>query len=499
MTDVLLPILKDTKDPHYRYKMPKLTAKVEGSGNGIKTVITNMVAIAKSLGRPPAYPTKYFGCELGAQVTMNNEIYVVNGSHDETKLINLLYGFIRKFVLCQKCNNPETSLSVSNQTIRQKCIACGHDTTINKAIHKLTTYIINNPPDNVKGGTVSEPKTKSSTKSAKSEKKSSKKQNGGSGSADGTGSNSPTNNGNGTQLIDSGNDVNQPEGDFDDFDEKELTTDEYQKRMREICDGFSSGMYMSDMTKKESCIHFQKRVKEKKDAGQLLETSVQKELFDEAKRLDIKDKAALILADLLLTENVMNEIKKYKMLFLRFCVENKKAQKYLLGGYEKLVGDIYKEKLFANAVKVLKLFYDEEILDEDVIIEWSLKDSKKYVSKEMSKKIHDKVAPFIQWLKEAEVEDSDEDEEEEEEDEDDDDEADESDESNTKKKKPNGTKKQREESVESDDVDIDFSYKATDGIREQPSKPVVVMPVNADLAENKNGVISQDDIDIDNI
>lgn len=146
MSDIPIPILKDTKDPHYRYKMPKLTAKVEGSGNGIKTVITNMQAIARALGRPPSYPTKYFGCELGAQTTMSQDLFVVNGQHDPEKLLNLLYAFIRKFVLCSKCNNPETSLIVSNQ-IKQKCIACGHEAIIPKTLHKLTTYIINHPPD----------------------------------------------------------------------------------------------------------------------------------------------------------------------------------------------------------------------------------------------------------------------------------------------------------------------------------------------------------------
>ena len=41
----------------FRYKMPRLVAKVEGKGNGVKTVIPNMVDIAKSLERPPT-------CEL---------------------------------------------------------------------------------------------------------------------------------------------------------------------------------------------------------------------------------------------------------------------------------------------------------------------------------------------------------------------------------------------------------------------------------------------------
>lgn len=58
---------RSVTDAFYRYKMPKLMAKVEGKGNGIKTVIVNMVDVAKAVGCPPTYPCKFFGCELGAQ------------------------------------------------------------------------------------------------------------------------------------------------------------------------------------------------------------------------------------------------------------------------------------------------------------------------------------------------------------------------------------------------------------------------------------------------
>ena len=102
--------------------MPRLVAKVEGKGNGVKTVIPNMVDIARSLERPPTCKfssklslsctvstskssyailyqlfikilplldvTKYFGCELGAQTQFDfkNDRYIVNGVHEAGKL-----------------------------------------------------------------------------------------------------------------------------------------------------------------------------------------------------------------------------------------------------------------------------------------------------------------------------------------------------------------------------------------------------------------------------
>ena len=109
-----LNVNRNVQDSFYRYKMPRLIAKVEGKGNGIKTVIVNMVDVARALARPPTYVTKYFGCELGAQTQFDikAERYIVNGCHDGAKLQDMLDGFIKRFVLCEQCDNPETVLKV---------------------------------------------------------------------------------------------------------------------------------------------------------------------------------------------------------------------------------------------------------------------------------------------------------------------------------------------------------------------------------------------------
>ena len=55
----------------------------------------------------------------------------------------MLDTFIKKFVLCEQCDNPETHFKILEKkgTIKSSCAACGHSFMIDMR-HKLTTYII---------------------------------------------------------------------------------------------------------------------------------------------------------------------------------------------------------------------------------------------------------------------------------------------------------------------------------------------------------------------
>lgn len=130
-------------DPEYRYKMPAIQGKVEGRGNGIKTAIPNMTQVALSLHREPGEVTKFFGCELGAQTTWSpdTERSIVNGAHTTADLQTNLFKYIEKFVLCPKCHLPETDYKVKSGAIYQKCNACGEKDIIDMS-HKLCTYIL---------------------------------------------------------------------------------------------------------------------------------------------------------------------------------------------------------------------------------------------------------------------------------------------------------------------------------------------------------------------
>lgn len=135
--------MQAVEDPSYRYKMPRIMGKVEGRGNGIKTVLANVVDVASSLNREPQEITKFFGTDLGAQTTYDEAIdrAIVNGAHTDTDLQNKLRTYIEKFVLCLTCRYPETGYKVKDGIIVQKCLACGAKTRCDMT-HKLTVFIL---------------------------------------------------------------------------------------------------------------------------------------------------------------------------------------------------------------------------------------------------------------------------------------------------------------------------------------------------------------------
>jgi len=135
--------LTPVEDPSYRYKMPKIAGKIEGRGNGIKTLLCNVKDVALSLNREAPEITKFFGTELGAQTTYETETEraIVNGAHSDVLLQSKLSTYIEKFVLCSNCHLPETHYKIKDGIITQKCLACGTK-TVCEMTHKLTTFIL---------------------------------------------------------------------------------------------------------------------------------------------------------------------------------------------------------------------------------------------------------------------------------------------------------------------------------------------------------------------
>jgi len=143
----LINVRRDVSDAFYRYKMERLVTKIEGKGNGIKTVVVNLSSVAQSLARPGSYVIKYFGFELGAQTNIDppDDRWIINGAHEASKLQDHLDGFINKFVLCKKCKNPETDVTIKDDRILLDCKACGQRSEVDLRL-KLSGFILKNQP-----------------------------------------------------------------------------------------------------------------------------------------------------------------------------------------------------------------------------------------------------------------------------------------------------------------------------------------------------------------
>jgi len=150
MSKATITIPKGIQDEHYRYKRPELQVTYPGN---IKTKLENISEISlKYLITPPEYPLKFIGYELGSQTTKENDDFIISGKHSLDKLEELLEKFIGKYIICssKSCKFPEMRIFIKKkdnkqEEIRGKCAACSHIATLDNK-HKMSGYILKNPP-----------------------------------------------------------------------------------------------------------------------------------------------------------------------------------------------------------------------------------------------------------------------------------------------------------------------------------------------------------------
>ncbi|KAG0061953.1 hypothetical protein BGZ89_011047 [Linnemannia elongata] len=145
-------------DPYYRYKMPAMEIRInparvrtnnpqkEALTIPASTQIQNLTAVARALNRPLEYISKFFELELDLTGVMEDRqrwFKLCDAELSEHELMMVLDKFIRRFVLCYVCHNPETALTVFNTHIMKECGACGQSTRVDR-FSKLTRYILRN-------------------------------------------------------------------------------------------------------------------------------------------------------------------------------------------------------------------------------------------------------------------------------------------------------------------------------------------------------------------
>ncbi|KAI2642609.1 domain found in IF2B/IF5-domain-containing protein [Xylaria nigripes] len=432
----LINVRRDVTDAFYRYKMERIQTKIEGKGNGIKTVVVNLSSVAASLARPGSYVIKYFGFELGAQTNIDpaDDRWIINGSHDAPKLQDYLDGFINKFVLCKKCKNPETDVVIKDGHIVLDCKACGQRTDVDLR-HKLSGFILKNQPK--KGGK----KDKAERKAARKAKQ--QAQQNGNGNANGN----ANGNGSGGEISENGSNENEEieengAGSDDEFtrkitadaqvidapvevNEEEWAVDMSEKavkaRQNQLPDQFRQKLALGGVGDDED---------EDGEGGgntvyDALGDWIQEEatkagginkvddiqVYIKAKELGIegKHKTVLVLVQTLFDESIITQIPK-RAGMLKKIVTSERHEKALLGGVERLLANLGKEhtELMTSdkIVKILHQLYDKDLVTEEVVTKWGTKASKKYVDLATSKKIRRAAEPFLKWLEEAEEDDS---------------------------------------------------------------------------------------------
>lgn len=364
------------EDPSYRYKMPRIIPKVEGRGNGIKTVLVNITDVASALNREPVEITKYFGFELGAQtIYSDDDRAVVNGAHTANDLQHHISRYIEFFVLCKECRLPETHYKIKGGVIYQKCLACGAKSACDMT-NKLSTFIVKQH-------------SKKDGKDKKKDKKKSKDR-----------------------------EESEEKSDAKAAEKAEKKEKKAKKKKEAALEVEEEGPVEEETIETDSeaidaaIVQFSNWFREQTNPST---TAVLEELRNIQTMCALKTfhRILIFIGAVFTSESIVsNDIEKHTD-FLKLLAGSTIQQRQLISACEWFCGT-YKPDLLRYYPVMLKQLYDCDLVEEDVFYSWASDYSRNEYSVDSSMitidtldKLKEAAQPFITWLHEAEEEEDD--------------------------------------------------------------------------------------------
>jgi translation initiation factor 5 len=317
--------------------MPIIRTTIEGRGNGIRTLVSNMELVMKALDRPMEYGAKFISIELGTKSKCNllQGSCVFAGNHSTEAISVCLDKFINMYVICTKCSNPETILRIKKNNLVSKCLACGTEFKIDPS-HQVFNFI----------------KADISKKTVLEKKPPPKKK---------------------VEI-------------YDPTEPWTLGTSKHEVSLRKQqllnIDG-NNLVYPTENLLK----YLQTGPSETEYTNELLKLM-------ESQSWSATVLIKYVFATLFSDGNIKYNFNK-KVIYLEYIVNTENDMVTVLMCIEKFIEEHM--KYVEDIVHILNGFYEFSVIDENVIIKWHNSKSK-VVSEELSKIIKDNSEPFVKWL-----------------------------------------------------------------------------------------------------
>jgi len=141
--------INNKEDPFYRYKMSEIILTTEGKNQNTRTIIKNYGMICKELKRDQELLSVFFSHQLclRTNIGQNHELIIFKEC-DKPTLQETLKEYIKHFIMCKSCNNPETKILSDSKMLGLSCSACGSvsEIIITSKFNKYYDYLLKKLP-----------------------------------------------------------------------------------------------------------------------------------------------------------------------------------------------------------------------------------------------------------------------------------------------------------------------------------------------------------------